>query len=869
MNKSKKPIEIEGKKLPEANEIEQIVLGTIILEGSCMDRLIKDFSSNLFYTPKHKIIANAITDLYKESKPIDLITIVKKLQENSLVSDVGGVAYISQLTNGISSSANIEFHLRILQEEALRRNVILISNKAIQKSFDPTEDIFEVFNDVQHRLDSSLKNVINYEIRSVGQIHSQVISESLQILKSGKKSGVPTGLRLVDNVTNGWQKTDLIIVAGRPGAGKSTLSVSLALFPSVELNIPVAIFSLEMSAEQIVSRMQSYYSEINVSKIVKKQLTEDDIVQIERKTEKFKKAPIYIDDTPNISLLELKGKVRKLVKENNVQLVIVDYLQLMRSGIKTQSRELEISEISRGLKSLAKEANIPIMALSQLSRAVESTSDKKPMLSHLRESGCLSGDTLIQCQHTKEVIRIEDLIYRKDISILATDFKKNKIMEAKKCWYSGTKQLYKITLSNGMSIRATQNHKFLTEYGWMPLGDLIESDHKLAIPINYNNSQTEEIDDNVIALIGHFLANGSAIERLPIRYTCNILDEDLSEIVMENARLATNNKVAPYFKDTIKEKSKSRTVYFKPTFHLTHGKTSPVGDIFKKYGLWNKRAKQKSIPNELMFLTHRQTAILLKAMFSGDGTASYSESNGKRTLSIFYSSGSKDLIEGTQMLLAKLGIVAFFNKITNQKNQTWYNLYVTGKESKRLFVQHIGFYNKRKNDAMLKGWDKIKNNLAGWQKVSFNEERTLCFVPIKSIEKDVIEKVYDIEVPELHNFMANGMIVHNSIEQDADMVIFCHRPEYYGIQEYEVGGQVFDSKGLFMLLLSKHRNGELGEIPLRFIHEQTKIVNYSDNNTTFVQPSENNWSNMDLKPNTEFSVDIKKEWNISQDQTPF
>jgi replicative DNA helicase len=208
---------------------------------------------------------------------------------------------------------------------------------------------------------------------------------------------------------NGWQKSDLVIVAGRPGMGKSSLVVSMALFPAVEKDVPVVIFSLEMSSEQIVGRMQSYYSEIDVSRIIKKQLTEDDIVTIERKTQSLKHAPIYIDDTPNISLLDLKGKVRKMVKENNVQLVVVDYLQLMRSGMKTQSREQEIAEISRGLKALAKEQSIPIIALSQLSRAVESTSDKKPMLSHLRESGAIEQDAdMVMFCYSPEYYSIEN-----------------------------------------------------------------------------------------------------------------------------------------------------------------------------------------------------------------------------------------------------------------------------------------------------------------------------------------------------------------------------------------------------------------------------------------------------------------------------
>jgi replicative DNA helicase len=197
---------------------------------------------------------------------------------------------------------------------------------------------------------------------------------------------------MLDNVTNGFQKSDLIILAGRPSMGKTASVVSMALYPALFQNIPIAIFSLEMSNEQIVSRMQSFISEINVSKIVKKQLTMSDVEQIKQTCYPLETAPIYIDDTPNISLLELKGKARKLVKENNVQLIVIDYLQLMRSGLNIQNREQEIAEISRGLKGLAKELDVPVIALSQLSRLVESRGDKKPMLSDLRESGSIEQD---------------------------------------------------------------------------------------------------------------------------------------------------------------------------------------------------------------------------------------------------------------------------------------------------------------------------------------------------------------------------------------------------------------------------------------------------------------------------------------------
>ena len=383
---------ISNNSIPAAMDVEEIVLGTLLLEGNSIDRIISNFSENLFFKTQNKIIAQSIINLYKKSSAIDLVTIVKDLIHYNNLGNAGGASYVSKLTSRVASSSNIDYHIKILQQEALRRKLIEIGQLAVSKSLDNTEDIFDVFNETQSRLDNSLKDVVNYEIKRVGSIHEDLIKQSMILLNSGRKSGVPTGLTMVDNVTNGWQKSDLIILAGRPGMGKTTAAVSMCIYPAILQKIPVAFFSLEMSSDQVVSRMQSFLSGVNVSKIVKKQMTEDEINQIQVNSKELIDAPIYIDDTPNISLLELKGKTRKMVKENKIELVVVDYLQLMRSGLKTRSREEEIAEISRGLKSLAKELNIPVIALSQLSRNVESRADKKPMLQDLRESGQIEQD---------------------------------------------------------------------------------------------------------------------------------------------------------------------------------------------------------------------------------------------------------------------------------------------------------------------------------------------------------------------------------------------------------------------------------------------------------------------------------------------
>jgi replicative DNA helicase len=387
----------EGQ-MPNSMNVEKIVLGSILLDSTALDRVISDFSTNLFYDRSNRNVAHSIIKLYKENKPIDIVTLCAQLTAEQKITESGGAIYIASLTNGIGSSANLLYHIRILQEEALRRNLIRIGTNATSKSLESDQDIFELFNETQNDLDSAIRKVINYEIKGVGSIHHDILNQSIEMLKSGARSGLETGLRLLDNVTNGWQNSDLIILAGRPGMGKTAFAVSMCIHPALEKKEPIAIFSLEMSNEQLVSRMQSFLSGVNVSKIVKKQLDINEINEIGKSAIGLKDAPIFIDDTPNISLLDLKGKARKLKKEQGIKLLVIDYLQLMRSGVKSNSREQEIAEISRGLKALAKELNIPIVALSQLSRSVEQRSgDKKPMLQDLRESGQIEQDADMVC----------------------------------------------------------------------------------------------------------------------------------------------------------------------------------------------------------------------------------------------------------------------------------------------------------------------------------------------------------------------------------------------------------------------------------------------------------------------------------------
>lgn len=385
--------EKDGKLPPHEAELEKAVLGAIMLDRQIIDILVHILTPECFYIKAHATIFGAILEMYKSNKPIDILSLIHFLKEKGHLESVGGAYYVTGLTNRVASSANTEYHARVIVQEFLSRELIRLSLEITKEAYNDKLDVFDLYAKSIQKLESAINGVVKYDVSAIGKVHTKVLEVSREIVRSGQKSGVPTGFYNVDNFTNGWQKTDLVIVAGRPAMGKSICALAFALNPAIRDKIPTAIFSLEMSNEQLVGRAQSNLSEIDSSRIIKKQLTMEEIDLIEQRCKELDNAPIYIDDTPSLSLLELKAKSRKLVREKGVKLIVIDYLQLMTVDTnKNGNRELEVSTISRGLKALAKELDVPIIALSQLNRAVEARTDKKPLLSDLRESGSIEQD---------------------------------------------------------------------------------------------------------------------------------------------------------------------------------------------------------------------------------------------------------------------------------------------------------------------------------------------------------------------------------------------------------------------------------------------------------------------------------------------
>jgi replicative DNA helicase len=385
-----------GKLPPQAIDLEKAVLGALMLEKDALTNVIDILQPVSFYKDQHQEIYKAIQELFKNSEPIDMLTVTNQLRKDAKLDFVGGAYYITELTRGVNSSANIEFHARIVAEMSIKRELIRISSEIQKDAYEDTTDVFQLLDKTEQALfevsDANIKK--NYD--SMRTLMGKAIEE-LEERKNHKDglTGVPSGFTALDRVTSGWQPADLVIIAARPAMGKTAFVVTALRNAAVDHGKPAAIFSLEMSSIQLVNRLISAEAELDSEKIKKGNLADHEWEQLVHKTNRLTNAPIFIDDTPGLSILELRAKCRRLKQQHDIQLIVIDYLQLM-SGDSSKgvgNREQEIASISRALKGIAKELNVPVIALSQLSRAVETRGgDKRPQLSDLRESGSIEQD---------------------------------------------------------------------------------------------------------------------------------------------------------------------------------------------------------------------------------------------------------------------------------------------------------------------------------------------------------------------------------------------------------------------------------------------------------------------------------------------
>jgi len=405
-----------SKLPPQATELEQAVLGALMLEKDALSKVIDTLRPEVFYKTAHRHIFEAIVSLFQASEPVDLLTVTHQLRKQGLLDISGGPHYVSELTTHVASAANIEFHSHVLLQKFISRELIKTCDDSVKQAYEDTADVFDLLDGLEQKLYQLSSDNLRRETQSMESLTLQTIRKLEEMrTKADGVTGITTGFKRLDELTAGWHKTDLVIIAARPAMGKTAFVLSIARNAAIMAKKPVAIFSLEMAATQLVQRLLVSEAELDAQNVRTGRLAEHEWHQLNTRLGAISKAPIYIDDTPGLSVYDLRAKCRRLKAEKGIELIIIDYLQLMeadnRGGARGGNREQEISTISRALKKLAKELDVPVIALSQLSRAVETRGgDKRPMLSDLRESGAIEQDAdMVMFLYRPEYYGLESL----------------------------------------------------------------------------------------------------------------------------------------------------------------------------------------------------------------------------------------------------------------------------------------------------------------------------------------------------------------------------------------------------------------------------------------------------------------------------
>ena len=857
---------------PHDLDAEMSVLGSVLLDPLSIAKVLQFLHPEDFYRENNGQIFRAALDLFAAGEPIDNVTLAAQLQTMGLLDRIGGRTQLASMQSAVPTAANIEYYAQIVKEKAYKRRLISAGGNIAGYGYDDSIEAEDAINQAQSLVFGVADDRDQRDLAKLYDLLGPAMERiSLQMESGQGVIGIPSGFHDLDRMTGGFKESDLIIVAGRPAMGKTSLALNITLHAALEAKKTIAIFSLEMSKEQVTERLLTEQAQIDAQRLHRGLLSESEFDRVSNALGPLGEAAIFIDDTPVMDELTLQLKARQAKLRHNVDMILVDYLQLMHGRARgDDNRVQEVSAISRALKGLARELRIPLIAISQLSRAPEQRPDKRPILSDLRESGCLAGDTPIYLPDTGTYVPIRDLVGKSGFRVLALDEEwwRMTAKNVTSAFVTGRKPVFRLSTRLGRSIRATGNHKFRTIEGWRRLDELQLGD-RIALPRVLQGPEMDTMTQAELGLLGHLIGDGCTLPTHAIQYTTK--DPALAETVATLAREVFGEAVRPRV-------SPERTwiqVFLPPTRHLTHGVRNPVRVWLESLGVFGLRSYEKRVPAKVFNQSAIGVARFLRHLWATDGCVHISK--GSNHSNVYYATSSECLASDVQSLLLRLGINANVGRYAQAgKGRDQYHVVVSGRHEIQAFLEIVSVLGTGKTlhkAAIIEYLDgKVSNTnrdvipAASWRlhalpamqmagistramqaglgsaysgtgiyEQNLGRERarrlarvvrsdTLELLSISDVYWDVVEAiepdgeddVYDLTVEDLHNFVAGNVIVHNSIEQDSDLVMFLFRPEYYKSEE---------RPGIAEVIVAKHRNGPTGMIELKFRRDHTRFYN--------------------------------------------
>ncbi|MEG4805625.1 replicative DNA helicase [Microcoleus sp. ARI1-B5] len=860
--------------MPTNIEAEEAILGGILIDPEAISRIAEILRPEFFAITAHQVIYRSALGLFLQGEPTDLMTVTTWLSDRNQLEQVGGLTKLAQLVDRTVSAVNIDQYAALVEDKYQRRRLIEAGNNIVQLGYETAAPLETVLDRAEQEVFSITQDRPQQDLVSIGETLNQTFQDLENRNEGLTLPGIPCGFYDLDAMTGGFQRSDLIIVAARPAMGKTAFCTNIAHHIAAGgQKLPVAVFSLEMSKEQLVQRILSSEAKIESNRLRSGRISQNEWEPISTAIGNLSELPLFIDDTPNITVMEIRSKARRLQAEQGgaLGLILLDYLQLMEGS--SDNRVQELSRITRGLKGLARELNVPIIALSQLSRSVEARTNKRPMMSDLRESGCLSGDSLVTMADSGLEVPIRDLVGKSGFAVwgLNLDTMKQERAMVTNAFCTGVKPVWEMTTSLGNSIAATGNHKFLASDGWKRLDELKIGD-RIAMPRSIPCTEVQTMGNAELALLGHLIGDGCTLPRHTIQYTTRELD--LAELVAHLAREVFGDEINP----RIKRERDWYQVYLPASYHLAPNIKNPITKWLEQLEVFGLRSHEKFIPSLVFTQPQESLALFLRHLWATDGCIRTSKDNSHYP-NVYYASSSKKLARGVQSLLLRLNINASLKSVSQgNKGRTQYQIWVSGKQDLDKFVERIGAVGNYKQEGLalvkiyLKNSGRANTNrdlipnqvwrtqvniarenlglttkqiqsglgvrycgdssyqcdisreratqlatLLGSEEIRKIALSDIYWDKIKKIDFIGEDMVYDLTVEKVQNFATQGLYAHNSIEQDADLVIMLYRDEYYNPDSPD--------RGIAEVIITKHRNGPTGIIKLLFDAQYTSFRN--------------------------------------------